>query len=131
VPRERTATKRDAGGLNATQWAGIGTMGAAAAAALTGGVLVMQAVGKNNASKLKCVDDLCSVDGRRDRLYARDAGNAATIAFVAAGGLAAAGFVLYLAGNWASSGEERAQRGLVGSIWAAPGAGGASVGGSF
>lgn len=116
-------------GMSATRWAGIATLGVSAVMAVTGGVFVLRAMAKNSDSESGCYGDLCTLDARRDRLYARDAGNAATISFVVAGALAVSGVVLYIAGGQSS--ETRANPAVTATAWVAPGTAGGALHGSF
>jgi hypothetical protein len=116
--------------LTTTQWAGLATMGAGLIVAGVGGAFVLHAVGKDKDSEDGCVENLCTADSRRDRLYARDAGNAATIALITSGGLLASGLVLYLVGG-RSSAESQVQARVSAGAWALPGGGGAQLHGTF
>jgi hypothetical protein len=96
VPVKAEEIAHDAG-LNAMQWTGLGLLGAGACGVVASIILVVRAESKNDASQRGCQGDLCTLDARRDRLYARDAGNAATVAFLATTGLTVTGLVLYWA----------------------------------
>ena len=134
-PRARSPTPSS--GLSATQWAGLGTLAAGLITAGAGGVLVLRALDKNEDSKSGCSGNLCTPDSRRDRLYARDAGNVATLSLIAAGALSVTGVVLYLSGGQDSEREPRPSarssppRSLAMTAWAAPNAAGGFVRGSF
>jgi hypothetical protein len=125
-PRQHAAPSS---GMSATRWAGIATLGVSAVMAVTGGVFVLRAMAKNSDSESGCYGDLCTLNARRDRLYARDAGNAATISFVVAGALAVSGVVLYIAGGQSS--ETRANTAVSATAWVAPGSAGGLLHGSF
>jgi len=130
APRKRSRPNREPDGLTATQWAGLGAMGAGVVVAGVGGFLLLHGLGKDEDSKKGCVDNLCTVESRRARLYARDASNAATIAFIAGGGLLASGLVLYIAGGQ-STVESQTEARMSAGAWLAPGGGGAQLHGTF
>ena len=57
------------------------------------------ALNDKSASQDDCDHDACNQDGLDKRNAARANGNRATVAFIAAGALAAAGVVLYVTGG--------------------------------
>jgi hypothetical protein len=64
-----------------------------------GTAFMLHAIGKNEQSEAGCIDDVCTPEGTQDRLDARQAGQVATIAFVAGGALVATGVAIYLIGG--------------------------------
>jgi hypothetical protein len=79
--------------------AGIGLMGAGAVALGVGAFYGIRAMNQEEASQRGCTGNVCSPQGKSDRLAAMSAGNSATAAFVAGGILAAAGGVLFIVGH--------------------------------
>jgi hypothetical protein len=68
-------------------------------AAGTGSVFAVLALNDKSASQDDCVHDACNADGLDKRNAARANGNRATVAFIAAGALAAGAVVLYVTGG--------------------------------
>jgi hypothetical protein len=128
--RRATRTPRRAPESNAptaVQWLGIAAIGAGVVGLGAGGYFTLRALNQNQKSNAGCEGDVCTKEGRRDRLDARRSGDVATIAFAAGGALAAAGFVLMIAGR----ADTESPRGVTAAPWIAPRAAGASLRGSF
>jgi hypothetical protein len=64
-----------------------------------GTVFVFKAMSRFNDSKPLCNGDLCTAEGKQDRIDARYAGNLATAGFIEGGMLTTAGIVMYLLGR--------------------------------
>jgi hypothetical protein len=131
VDTAHTAERTGSSGLSGAQWVGIGTMGLGVAAFGTGTGFALRALSKNRESSSGCDGDVCTASGRQDRLAARAAGNAASVAFVVGGALATVGLVIYVAGAHAASSGTGTERALsIAPFTDAHGAG-ASMHGSF
>lgn len=88
---------------------GIGAVVLGAAAAGVGGYFVSRAISRNNeSSRAGCVGDVCNNAGKSVRDQALTAGNRATIAFAAAGVLAAGGVTLLILGRHRAEATETA-----------------------
>ena len=108
--------------------AGAVVLTAGAVGVVAGGGLVVRAVRKDNDSEAGCVDDACTPAGRRDRLAARTAGNAATATLAVGGALVGAGVVAYLVARRRH--DQRESR-LRAGLWTTPQLAGVSFGGEF
>src|SRR5205085_10497318 len=91
----------DAGGrgLSGTQRWAIGVAAAGVAAGGVGAAFIVQAVSKNNESKMGCEGNVCSGPSKQARLDARTAGDRATVAMAMAGALLTTGTILFLVGR--------------------------------
>jgi hypothetical protein len=120
-------------GLTATQWVGLGTIGAGVIALGAGTFFTARAISRNSESSKGCIGDVCTALARQARIDARAAGNAATIAFVTGGALAVAGVSMYLLGQRSSPTPSAAttQPAFAATPWAAPHEIGATLHGSF
>lgn len=127
VARDERATSR----FSAPQWAGIGLMAGGGVALAVGVGFTVRAIRKDDDSELGCFDDLCTPAARADRLEARDAGNAATIAIASGAALATAGLVSYLVGRRRERPGHAARRALDAAAFATPHVAGAAVRRSF
>ena len=81
------------------QGAGVATALAGVVGVGIGTGFLLRAIAKNNDSKAGCNGNVCSLQGTQDRWEAEDAGNVATISFVAGGVLLAGGAVMYILGR--------------------------------
>jgi hypothetical protein len=111
-----------------TPWLGIVAVSTGLVGLGVGGYFTLRALSKNQDSNAGCEGDVCTPEGRRDRIDARHAGNAATIAFAAGGALAVTGFILVIAGG---PSESDSRRSLNAGAWFVPGSAGATLHGSF
>jgi tetratricopeptide (TPR) repeat protein len=84
------------------QWVGMSVGAAGVAGLVVGGVFGLVAIGHDSDADPNCEGDRCNREGLAARTAARDAGNVATVAFIAGAALCAAGLTLYLIGDEAS-----------------------------
>jgi hypothetical protein len=87
--------------LSPLQWGGVAVGSLGLVGVGVGAALASVAAGKNNDSKALCSPsnpDLCSAQGRSDRQSAINAGNFATVGFIAGPALVATGLTLVLVG---------------------------------
>jgi hypothetical protein len=119
-------------GLSPTQWVGLGAIGTGLIGLGAGTYFAARAVNWNRDSSKGCIRDVCTAAGRQDRLDARSAGNAATVAFVVGAGLAVGGLSMYLLGEQHSTTSAAATHPLLAATpWATPHELGGAVEGSF
>jgi hypothetical protein len=131
VPKTAERSDRLPRRLSPAQWTGIGLLGAAGVGLSVGLGFTVRAIRKDNDSEAGCIDDACTAGARADRLAARTAGNAASIAIATGLGLGTAGLITYLVGRRPPAHAESARPTLAAAAWAAPRAAGAALSGRF
>jgi hypothetical protein len=99
VPTESRTEEHPSSRGTALQGAGIATTIAGVVTLGIGAGFLVRAIGKNSDSKAGCDGNVCSIQGTQDRWEAQDAGNVATISFIAGGVLAAGGTMMFLLGR--------------------------------
>jgi hypothetical protein len=114
-------------GLSGWQWTGIITLGVGVVGLGAGGFLALDAVAKNRDSEAACEGDVCTLVGKRDRQYALQSGDRATIAFAAGGALAAIGLMALSFGGSSADADES----VAAAPWLDGEAGGVVVRGSL
>jgi hypothetical protein len=118
--------------LSPVQWTGIGLMAAGGVGLSVGLGFTVSAIRKDDASQAGCIDDLCTPEAREDRLAARDAGKAASVAFASGVVLGSAGLITYLVGRRRELAPSAPRSAAIAAApWAAPHAYGAALLGRF
>ena len=131
APAPASSTRSDEpGGLTPVQWVGLGAIGTGLVGLGVGTIFAANAISLNHDSAKGCIGDVCSAGARQNRLDARSAGNAATIAFIAGGSLAVVGVSMYLLGQRSAS-SSTARASLSAAPWVGPHAVGGFVQGSL
>jgi hypothetical protein len=96
---ERPAAERPSSGRDGLRGAGVATAAAGVVGLGIGTGFLLRAIAKNRDSKTGCNGNVCSIQGTQDRWEAQDAGNVATIGFIAGGVLTAGGVMMYYLGR--------------------------------